>query len=153
MQQLMLRPDQVEQREQAEAEIQEIKTELAQEEDSSKKESLKTELASREEKLETLLDGFQVGHSLVCPGAEAGMLRRDARISCPQYLTHTLRCDMAQHTSLHTMLITISNHMQAKCKEAHSRSGDHQIGFTCCLWHQPGPGNQYPCAATMMPVR
>ena len=58
--QLRLKPEQVEQREQAEAEIQEIKTEIAQVEEPEKQATLKEELASREQKLESLLDGFQV---------------------------------------------------------------------------------------------
>ena len=62
---MRLKPDQVEQREQAEAAIQEIKTDLAQEEDPEKQQTLKTELANREEKLETLMDGFQVKLTVV----------------------------------------------------------------------------------------
>lgn len=58
--QLRLKPEQVEQREQAEAGIQEIRTELESEEDPEKHTALREELTSREEKLEALLDSFQV---------------------------------------------------------------------------------------------
>ena len=60
MSQLRLKPEQLEQRQAAEEELQQIKTELGQEEDPTKQDSLKAELATRQEKLDTLLEGFQV---------------------------------------------------------------------------------------------
>ncbi|KAK9810780.1 hypothetical protein WJX73_006653 [Symbiochloris irregularis] len=56
---LRLNKDQVEQREQAEAGIQELKTSIHQEDDAEKQAALKEELTSREQKLEEMLDGFQ----------------------------------------------------------------------------------------------
>ena len=83
MLQLRLKPDQVEQREQAEAAIQEIKTDLAQEEDPEKQEGFKAELVTREQKLESLLDGFQVALSpgLAPSPCELGLTV--ASIYCP----------------------------------------------------------------------
>lgn len=60
MLQLRLKPEQVEEREQAEAGVAEIKTEIEQESDPDKKASLTAELNSRQEKLEALLENFQV---------------------------------------------------------------------------------------------
>lgn len=56
---LRLKPEQVEEREQAEAGVAEIKTEIEQESDPDKKASLTAELNSRQEKLEALLENFQ----------------------------------------------------------------------------------------------
>jgi hypothetical protein len=75
--QLRLNHAQLEQKEAAEAAVEEVKAELAVAEDDSKKELLKVELADREEKLDALMEGFAVSRHQCfvvdfCNGGEGG---------------------------------------------------------------------------------